>query len=342
MQRWGVFSVIDHKDKRAVAADVLLYDKLVVPTPINRAYPPTVISCADDKWDARDLKRWRDNDWDPDGLFSLASQLKLKGRVSEANWDPDRRKQWSKLYHELRASIEPVNETREEEFKTLGYWVTRNIIVQHIKDENQIYSDGVVEPYAAYQSEADFLALQPKLSIETKISELNCLIACRLCVPDDQNEDDALKRALDFADKDSFQKRRQNFYAWQRDLISGGHSPKNVLRELEMLVADYNEDVSKHARKARSETILTGLALGGVALGTAAAVWPALLASLGISVAAGLKAVTLATAGNTAAIHIGRHLLGRRAPDAAQQVAAAGAMFHQIEDELGWKLRIGA
>lgn len=33
IERWGAFSVVDHKDARKLAADVLLYDRLVLPAP---------------------------------------------------------------------------------------------------------------------------------------------------------------------------------------------------------------------------------------------------------------------------------------------------------------------
>jgi uncharacterized membrane protein len=35
IERWGAFSVVDHKDARKLAADVLLYDRLVLPTPMD-------------------------------------------------------------------------------------------------------------------------------------------------------------------------------------------------------------------------------------------------------------------------------------------------------------------
>ncbi|HEX2746014.1 MAG TPA: hypothetical protein VHN16_16650 [Streptosporangiaceae bacterium] len=46
-QIWGCYSVADHLERRAFVADLLLYDRLVVPTP-----------------SADDLDRW-DKQWDP-------------------------------------------------------------------------------------------------------------------------------------------------------------------------------------------------------------------------------------------------------------------------------------
>jgi hypothetical protein len=44
MDRWGALSVKDHLDARALTAEVLLYDRLIVPEPAQG-----------------DLKYWQDN-----------------------------------------------------------------------------------------------------------------------------------------------------------------------------------------------------------------------------------------------------------------------------------------
>ena len=51
IERWGAFSVIDHKDDRKLATEVLIYDRLLIPTPMH--------------WD---LERWEKEEWDPKGL----------------------------------------------------------------------------------------------------------------------------------------------------------------------------------------------------------------------------------------------------------------------------------
>jgi len=237
----------------------------------------------------------------------------------------------------MKDDIQPINEELRVQHKKLGYWVTKDEVIRHLKGIIPIHY-GVVDLYAAYQSEDDFFEIHP--NVNSKVEQLNFLIAHRIAIPDDDNPQEVLEQALGLLGKDTFLKRRRTFYEWQLDLVARDHAPANMLVELGHLVEDYNTDVKKHCKKSRWDTVLTGLALIGLGVGTVAAGAPGLLAWLGITAAGGLKAVTLATAANTAAIHIGRRILSRRAPDAAQQVAAAGAMFHQIEDELGWKLRI--
>lgn len=51
LERWGTFSVIDHQNASALSVEVLLYNRLVLPYPIES-----------------DRERWVENGWDPDGL----------------------------------------------------------------------------------------------------------------------------------------------------------------------------------------------------------------------------------------------------------------------------------
>ena len=79
VERWGAFSVVDHRNARRLAADVLLYDRLVMPTPVD--------------WDR---ERWYKEGWDPEGLERRLEQL---GDLAiPATWDVDRQKQWSEKF----------------------------------------------------------------------------------------------------------------------------------------------------------------------------------------------------------------------------------------------------
>ena len=51
-QVWGTFSVKDHCDPNAFVAEVMLYDRLVIPV------PP----------DAEERERWEKSGWQPDRL----------------------------------------------------------------------------------------------------------------------------------------------------------------------------------------------------------------------------------------------------------------------------------
>jgi hypothetical protein len=79
-QVWGTFSVRDHCAPGAFVAEVLLYDRLVIPV------PP----------DDQERERWRQEGWQPERLFQLAGIL--GDRAYLVKWDGDRQASWRNRY----------------------------------------------------------------------------------------------------------------------------------------------------------------------------------------------------------------------------------------------------
>jgi hypothetical protein len=67
-QLWGAFSVTDHCEPRAFVAEVMLYDRLVIPVPPDEA----------------ERERWHENGRDPDLLERLLAIL--GGRAQPIKW----------------------------------------------------------------------------------------------------------------------------------------------------------------------------------------------------------------------------------------------------------------
>lgn len=59
VETWGTYSVRDHSRSRAFVADVLLYDRLMIPYPPNEA----------------EVERWKTSGWDPDRLKTCLQTL---------------------------------------------------------------------------------------------------------------------------------------------------------------------------------------------------------------------------------------------------------------------------
>ena len=59
-ERWGTFSVKDHTREQPFAADVLMYDRLVIPKPANEV----------------ERSRWAEAGWAPDRLDAILEVLK--------------------------------------------------------------------------------------------------------------------------------------------------------------------------------------------------------------------------------------------------------------------------
>ncbi len=136
-ERWGSFSVIDHKDPAGLIPEILIYDRLVIPV------PPT----------AADQKRWKCRGWEPDLLFA---RLKTLGPLAvHANWgygdSQSAIHQWAQKFTDIKSDVADIVQAAKEK---LAYQLTRRVLAQQ---QPIALPTGVdtVDLVAAYQSEAD-------------------------------------------------------------------------------------------------------------------------------------------------------------------------------------------
>lgn len=78
-ETWGTYSVKDHLEDHPWAADVILYDRLVIPVPYDLEGGP-------------DWQRWIDQGWEPAKQASLLHIL--KDRAYPISWSPYLQEQW--------------------------------------------------------------------------------------------------------------------------------------------------------------------------------------------------------------------------------------------------------
>jgi hypothetical protein len=315
IQRWGAFSVIDYKDARKLAAEVLLYDGILVPTPI-----PT------------DIERWTLAGWDPEQLQARLNQL---GSIAiKADWDQAAQKAWKEKMEALHQDVKDVNEDEDKR----GFKMTRRVLVDQ---ERRYRPQGVtaVEAFAAYQSEEEFNSNEQHRGAPTE--EFNFQVAQRVMIPDEEDPEESLKRALDVAHKDSFIRRRSRFHDFQRGILASGIVPPDAARDIGSLIAEYNETVRASDRKFRTETVILIGTIGAAALAVAAGVAPGLFAA-GIGAFSGVQVATVGAGASGALLQIATFALGRRESANAASPNPTGAMFHQIEEETGWTYRTTA
>ncbi len=81
---WAAYSVVDHLAKRAFVADVMLYDRLVIPIP-----------AADDR------SRWQEKQWDEARQARLLSLL--GDRAVPVVWDAELRAKWKSRWEAAKA-----------------------------------------------------------------------------------------------------------------------------------------------------------------------------------------------------------------------------------------------
>jgi hypothetical protein len=100
--RWGVGSVRTHLDVDDLALALVLFDRVVLPTPS----------------DAEEEERWRDNGWDPQRLTHLA--VRLDPLLHFVLWDGDLRRRWDREMGYAQQAAAEV--------EGLGYYMTGKII----------------------------------------------------------------------------------------------------------------------------------------------------------------------------------------------------------------------
>lgn len=316
VERWGAFSVIDYKDAKKLAAEVLLYDRLVIPMPMD--------------WD---IPRWIKNKWiNEEEAKQLTDRLKQLGDIAiPAAWDQDAQNQWKQKFDALSEDVRDINSALE---------MTRRVLVDQAR---KYRPEGVstIEAFSAYQSEADFQKRELGGHPPQPMAEFDFLVAERIAIPNEEDPEESLKRALGILDKKDFRERRSRFHDWQHNILARGILPQDAARDLPRLVGEYNDIVRGTGRSYRVETAMLVGSLGAVALGAMASLAPALFISLGIGVLGGAKVVSIGTAATGGILQIAKHVRGRRDPDSTTRAEVSGAMFHQIEEETGWTLRVG-
>jgi len=312
IHRWGAFSVIDYKDARKLAAEVLLYDGLLIPTPMP--------------WDEQ---RWISEGWDPARLEARLDQL---GDIAiKANWDQTAQKAWNTKMADLHQDLKDINSDEAKQ----GYHMTRRVLVDQ---ERRYRPAGViaVEAFAAYQSEGEFQMHEQDRNQRSE--EFNFLVAQRILIPNEEDSEESLKRALDVANREDFRQRRRRFHDFQRG-IWAGLVPSDAADEIALLIKEYNETVRTSGRDFRVETAILTATIGAGAVAAAVAAAPALFGGIGIGILTGVQVATIGAAAAGAVLQIASFATGHKDPAEAAYPNPTGAMFHQIEEETGWKYR---
>jgi hypothetical protein len=272
-QLWGTFSVADHRRKRAFVADVLLYDRLVIPVPVHE-----------------DIKRWKSRDWRPDQQRRIIDVLKEGDprRVEAIPWTSQLEEEWAKSKANYAALVaEDVSMIQEEKSanpNTLGQYLEREILRDYRNPANDAAMvQGVppikVDVVAAYGRKADFIHEFNAVEITEIRDSPDYLLGgfvWPFAVPaeNDRSDLDLLKRAVDFANQPEVQDYRMAFHRWRRDMLDmlrSGGTAGSASAQLQHEIDAYAEWV----RRRRVRTIAKGASLiVGVAAGIAAAILP--------------------------------------------------------------------
>lgn len=326
---WGTFSVADHLRRRPFVADVLLYDRLIVPVP-----------------DGEDeMARWRDRNRNPD------LQRDLLGIVGDLGvpipWSIERARQWARRYdgNPDDGSPGPADETviREDVAQAVAidaqgiaasraaainagapdpddpaFLMTRMVLADEIgsrKDRAllaRIPRVSEVDAVIAYGSYHDFSRQRGEVRDEAGAAGQPVFtFGWQFFVPSSSTRSDAdlLREAVELAHAEEIIAWRAAVQRWRRDTYLLGRSDTAALADMEAMIADYRRAARRRNIEVRSRW---GLAVAAAAAGLAGVfVPPAQMAA--------------------AAFGLGSFIPSRKIPDRLQ----AAAMFHEARRRFG-------
>jgi ketosteroid isomerase-like protein len=322
---WGALSVADHLGAKALVAEVLLFDRLVIPIP-----PP-----GDDEQE----QDWTARDWDPGRLRRFLGILGDSGGDLDlavpVPWTAAKRA----LFSATSGGSDVGAELGEDRRKILAG--LRSDVEQLHPDARMVTRLMLTREYAQTKTEEAYMATLPRTWVESVVPayqsfeaadrELSLQVADRenrfpataevvgweLFVPDDDDWSDerSLEAAVELARSDDYRDDRETFRQWWRTELEKGRPAEDALRHLTKR-ADKLNSIAR-AKSKRTRTLRSFALFGGPA--TIAGIWCPPVAIAG---------------GVIALVSVGAEwLLGKNDPRAA---VGPAAMFHSARKQLGW------
>lgn len=310
-ETWGTFSVADHLAPRAFVADVLLYDRLVIPVPVGK-----------------ERERWEELGREPEVLDTKLRILQEPGRK-----DPEKslvvRLDWTEEYRWWLDNRYPKERARarlayaKDAAGDLHHMFDRQILAREdLPEPTEDVIREVVPAYVSYEAMA--AELKPRQATAKAPAEpdsrLAGVVGWEFFVPSDagMSDDDLLAESVRLVQSKRFRKARADFHEWRKTAAELGATPEAARADLEQRLETYQKETAR--ARVRTGTRY-GFALVG---GTAGLVAAVAIPPLGIAAAA----LTLVQLGVEIGFAYGGDLGTEGAP---------AAMFHDARKHFGWK-----
>jgi hypothetical protein len=262
---WGTFSVRDHLEERPFVADLMLYDRLVLPVPA----------------DQKEWERWEGENWEPARqrrLLGVLDRLGAKEQLTlQIPWDEHRRRTFrDNVWAAQAAGMEVVD----------GYAFTAGQLLRDA-DLKRAQEAEAVKPrvVAAYTSRQ---ALEREIVIEEVTAEeaanerageerLAMAVGRSFLVPDVEGEPseerdlELFERAARLAVKESFRRKRSAYNDWVDEVLRRRLTDEEAIARMDELLKDYEREVKQEKVGTRIEQAFL---VGGVAAAVAGHFFP--------------------------------------------------------------------
>lgn len=230
-QVWGAFSVKDHCTPNAFVAEVMLYDRLVIPV------PP----------DDGERARWDEAGWQPARLEQL---LDILGeRANTVSWDAQRQQQWKNRFE---AGTEIAQATGDWAFAA-----TRSELTEGLP-RNVTGIQAVTNYTSVQELERDFgLHSAGQGEIPLYGGTAVAVLGHEFLVPDDPRwtHADLLRAAVELSSERAFRRKRTSFWRWHREFLDDmGITDQSAIRDAVEEMHDLLEDEKAVIRRKRIRT----------------------------------------------------------------------------------------
>ncbi|EKV01576.1 hypothetical protein Lepto7375DRAFT_3747 [Leptolyngbya sp. PCC 7375] len=256
---WGTFSVMDHLREGAFLAEVILYDRLVIPVPPDPApaQTPEDLAFAEKQQD-----RWNRHGWNPERqqkLLKILTAEDLEKPVAvPVEWNRQRHQEWASEYE--KSKLEAAQQFSE----ILAGWKTGEVLLQELP----AMAAGVVavSPFTSLEDlkrECGITETSPpaeRLQAGRGLPGdlLSAVLGHEFLVPEDPDRDEfyLLREAVDLVQDTDYREARQAFHNAQQRFIKNGQTDLESVTAAVNAVAEHLEALQKIARRRR---ILNGL-----------------------------------------------------------------------------------
>ncbi|MDN3667510.1 hypothetical protein ACFFU1_09985 [Algibacter miyuki] len=280
-ERWAVYSAKDHKKIKNIIVDLLLYDKIVLPTPVHN----------------KTFEQWQKKEYDPELQQKRINQIGNELLVI-TRWDESLINKFSTRMAHLMKNKKYINsiiegkETKIEgkdfinyESIPLGYTTSLLKAKQKENIQHNIPSHlskiDLIAPYYNLQE----LTQEMKISKRNdKIGQFGIILENELELPYHLGNEETLENVIELVKSKKYKNARARLYKWQNEIFSSDYEPNEAIKALKIGTEELN-DITKNAfKKTFKKSIFTfgsiGTSLVGAGFGEVTG-----LVSAGISTA---------------------------------------------------------
>lgn len=248
---WATYSVVDHlppprgRDLHELAADIVLFDRLVFPVPEEGIFPensgfPHQMGPVEWKRDESEWSRWEKNGWDPQAQQKLLEILEPVTR--KVHWNSTLREEWR---------IEAAKEARPKVPES-AFIATKTVLTRDLPaDVRGVATIGPSYP-SFEEMQKELHTTNPKKALPD--GTLAAVIGWEFLVPDSSglSGEKLLEETVAFATgNNKFRSSRSDFIEWQQKFLRGDstdiESIERAIKDMREMMHDVEEEKRIHS-----------------------------------------------------------------------------------------------